>query len=95
MKYFIISENDIIGSKDFPIINQQVPIHEFNNGYFAEQILKELIEKGLGGPELFEEFKKMNAKVRPAIKEMISEADKIARESKGSGDDEMREIFGD
>lgn len=71
------------------------PIYTETSGYFAEEILKELIAKGLSGERLLEEFRKLSLKVRPAVQAMIAEADKVAGESKGSGDDEMNEIFGD
>jgi|LSQX01.3.fsa_nt_gb bifunctional DNA-binding transcriptional regulator/antitoxin component of YhaV-PrlF toxin-antitoxin module len=71
------------------------PVQDGNSGYFAEQILKDLIDQGLSGGKLFEEFKAMNAKVRPAVRALIDEANKIARESRGSGDDETEEIFGE
>jgi len=50
MKYFIISENDIIGSKDFPIINQQVTDYILykamaQNKTFSETLNDYLIEK--------------------------------------------------
>jgi len=42
---------------------------------FAEEILKDLIEKGLSGPELLAAIQKTRAKVRPAVERMINEAD--------------------
>lgn len=62
---------------------------------FAEEILKELVfERQLSGPELFEEFKRIKAKVRPAVERMMEEADVIAQ-TEGSGDDQIKEIFGE
>lgn len=60
---------------------------------FAEEILKDLIEKGLSGPELLAAFQKTRAKVRPAVERMINEADRRAQKIT-SDKDEMAEIFG-
>ena len=62
---------------------------------FAEEILKDLIDQGLSGQELLEEFKKTRTRIRPAVKLMIEEAKEAAKNLRGTGDDEMREIFGD
>jgi bifunctional DNA-binding transcriptional regulator/antitoxin component of YhaV-PrlF toxin-antitoxin module len=62
---------------------------------FAEEILRELVfERQLSGPELFEEFKRMKAKVRPAVERMMEHADLIAQ-TPGTGDDQTRDIFGE
>ena len=44
---------------------------------FAEEILKELIDKGFTGNKLLEEFKKESKKIRPAVEKLIEEADRI------------------
>lgn len=62
---------------------------------FAEEILKDLIGKGLEGTQLLEEFRKTRAKVKPAIRRMIEEADALAKKSYGSGDDKLNKIFSD
>jgi len=49
-----------------------------NSGEFAEQILKELIERGLSGEELLKEFKQKQAEIRPAVEKMIAEAGEVA-----------------
>ncbi len=47
-------------------------------GEFAEQILADLIAKGLSGNKLLDEFKKQQAKVRPAVEALLEEAKKAA-----------------
>jgi bifunctional DNA-binding transcriptional regulator/antitoxin component of YhaV-PrlF toxin-antitoxin module len=59
---------------------------------FAEQILADLISQGLSGEELLTAFKETQAKVRPAVESMLSEAKQIAS---GDGDYAAYEdIFG-
>lgn len=60
---------------------------------FAEEILKDLISKGLQGEQLLAEFRNTRAKIRPAIKRMIEEAEHLAQQLDGTGDDMMKEIF--
>ncbi|MHB8170125.1 MAG: AbrB/MazE/SpoVT family DNA-binding domain-containing protein [Thermincolia bacterium] len=60
---------------------------------FAEEILKDLIAKGIQGEQLLEEFKKARANIRPAINKMIEEAEAIASDLNDTGDDMMKEIF--
>jgi len=62
---------------------------------FAEDILKDLVAKGLQGEQLLEEFKKARANIRPAIKRMIDEAELVAKNFNDSGDDQMKDIFSD
>ena len=62
---------------------------------FAEEILKDLIGKGFEGTQLLDEFRKTRAKVKPAIRRMIEEADTLANKSNGSGDDKLNKIFSD
>lgn len=52
-------------------------------GEFAEYILADLIAQGLSGNELLTEFRKKQAKVRPAVEAMIADADEVAM---GNGD---------
>lgn len=52
-------------------------------GEFAEYILADLIAQGLSGNELLTEFRKKQAKVRPAVEAMIADADEVAT---GNGD---------
>ena len=46
----------------------------------SEQILADLIAEGYSGTELLERFKEQSRKVRPAVENMIAEADRIAKE---------------
>lgn len=62
---------------------------------FAEEILKDLIAKGLQGEQLLSEFRNTRAKIRPAIKKMIEEAEQLAQTLDSAGDDMMKEIFSD
>ncbi len=55
------------------------PARVNSGGAFAEQILADLIDDGLSGNELLEEFKKRQAKVRPAVEAIIAEAENVAR----------------
>lgn len=54
------------------------PARTTSGGEFAEMILADLIEQGLSGEELLSRFKVTQAKVRPAIESMISDAEKVA-----------------
>lgn len=59
---------------------------------FAEQILAELITQGLHGEELMKQFRQMNRAIRPAVEEMIAEADRAA--SKKAELASMSDVFG-
>ena len=54
------------------------PVEPETNGEFAEQILADLLTRGLSGDALMAEFRRMNRAVRPAVESMIDEADKAA-----------------
>ena len=54
------------------------PIKTAAGGEFAEQILTDLIKKGLSGEELLAEFKKRQAQIRPAAEAMLAKAENIA-----------------
>ena len=58
------------------------PMTKNASGYFAEQILADLISKGYSGAELLAEFKEAQRKVRPSVEKMLSAA-KRAAEGKG------------
>ena len=55
------------------------PVKENVSGEFAAEILEDLIKKGYSGQELLNEFKIMQAKVRPAVELMLSEAEQVAK----------------
>ena len=48
-----------------------------NSGYFASQILKDLVSQGYEGNQLIAKFKETQSKIRPAIEKLLSEADKV------------------
>ncbi len=48
-----------------------------NSGYFASQILKDLVSQGYEGNQLIAKFEETQSKIRPAIEKMLSEADKV------------------
>jgi len=54
------------------------PVKTVTGGEFSEQILAELIDEGLSGTELLEEFKKRQAQIRPAAEAMLAKAEDIA-----------------
>ena len=62
---------------------------------FAEEILKELIDKGFTGNKLLEEFKKESKKIRPAVEKLIEEADRIAESASTNYLDSTKDIFGE
>lgn len=54
------------------------PARNASGGEFAEQILAELIDDGLSGKGLLEEFKKRQEMIRPAVEMMSAEAENVA-----------------
>lgn len=58
------------------------PVKENVSGEFATEILEDLIKKGYNGQELLHEFKIMQAKVRPAVELMLSEAEQVANDDR-------------
>ncbi len=46
----------------------------------SERILQDIIKEGYKQEDILKEFRKRKAKVRPAIEQMILEADKVAEE---------------
>jgi len=54
------------------------PVKITGGGEFAEMILADLINQGLSGDKLLAEFKKAQAKIRPAVEELLSNAEKAA-----------------
>ena len=55
------------------------PIAANQGGELAESILADLIAQGLSGQELLEAFRKKQAQVAPAVKDMLSDARKVAK----------------
>lgn len=60
------------------------PIRENVSDEFGEFILTELIEQGYSGQELITKFKEARRKIRPAVEDLLSEADDIAKGHKKS-----------
>ncbi|HVI41644.1 MAG TPA: hypothetical protein VM577_13410 [Anaerovoracaceae bacterium] len=54
------------------------PLRESTGDGFAAEILADLVNQGLSGAELIEQFKIMQKKVRPAVEKMLEEADNAA-----------------
>jgi len=52
------------------------------DSYFAEEILKDLISKGLSGQELLNEFRNQNKKINKALSKYLEEVDKDLKENK-------------
>ncbi len=59
------------------------PARVNTGGEFAEQILADLIAQGYSGNDLLEHFKKAQRQVRPAIEEMLAEAEQAASSKSG------------
>ena len=54
------------------------PATDIAGGEFAEQILSDLIDEGYTGQSLLTEFKKRQAKVRPAVEKLLEDAKAVA-----------------
>ncbi|WP_240378133.1 AbrB/MazE/SpoVT family DNA-binding domain-containing protein [Bacillus piscicola] len=65
------------------------------NDDFSEEILRDLVQEGYEGEELLTEFQKQKARIRPAVEDLIAEADQAAQQFTGTGDEETESLFGD
>jgi hypothetical protein len=63
------------------------------DGSFAELILADLIAEGLDGESLLTEFRRRQGRVRPAIEQLIAEADSFASDPKNHTS--TAELFGE
>lgn len=54
------------------------PVKENTGGEFAEQILADLIAQGYSGNELLDHFREAQREVRPAVEEVLTEAERVA-----------------
>ncbi|MCM1467051.1 MAG: hypothetical protein NC086_02800 [Alistipes sp.] len=54
------------------------PVKANAGGEFAEQILADLIGQGYSGDELLRHFKQAQRQVRPAVEELLGEAERAA-----------------
>lgn len=71
------------------------PVRQQTDAVFADLILEDLIKQGLSGEQLLEQFRYMQSQIRPAVEQLIEEADKFASTSKGTGRDKTDELFGE
>lgn len=65
-----------------------------SDGYFAEQIVNQLIDEGYAGEDFKKEFSRLNNSIRPAVKALIKDADNYAKNAMENYVDETNEIFG-
>lgn len=95
IKYFealsLDKELNCIYSNDMLILT---PVKKEDSA-FSEEILADLIQQGYSGEKLLTEFKKINRKIRPAVENLIEEADKIAEIASTYYVDQTDDIFGD
>ena len=59
------------------------PVRDSGGGEFSEQILSDLIAQGYEGQTLLEKFREQSRAIRPAVQELIKEADAFAKTSEG------------
>ncbi len=66
---------------------------------FATEILKDLVSQGYSGEELIQQFEHIQKKIRPAVKQLIAQADekakRIVSDPNYNSETTIREIFGD
>lgn len=67
------------------------PIRTGDSGAFSEELLADLIAQGFSGQELLARFKEKSKKIRPAVEQLIDEADRAAKSNSGVG---MVDVFG-
>lgn len=65
------------------------------SGYFAQEILNELIDKGYQGEELKKEFACVTKSVRPAVKKLLKDAHEYSEKFMKDYKDETKDIFGE
>ncbi|MBN1469288.1 MAG: hypothetical protein JW924_11225 [Fusobacteriaceae bacterium] len=64
------------------------------SGYFAQEILNELVDSGYKGDELKKEFAKRSKEVKPAVKKLLKDVSQYTKESMKNYKDETEDIFG-
>lgn len=62
---------------------------------FSQEILKDLVHEGYEGEQLLQAFQERKAQIRPAVESLITQADEVAQQATGTGDDETESLFGD
>jgi bifunctional DNA-binding transcriptional regulator/antitoxin component of YhaV-PrlF toxin-antitoxin module len=70
------------------------PVREEDSGYFAEEILKDLVKQGYKDDALIEAFSQQNRKMRGAVKSLINEADRVASD-KSVTETDIGSLFSD
>lgn len=66
-------------------------LHIESTGDFSEEIVKDLVKKGLSGQELIDEFQRIKPQVRPTVERLISEP---ILESESLNENEEQQIEG-
>lgn len=64
-----------------------------SSGYFAQEILNDLIDKGYTGEELKKAFAIKSKEIRPAVKSMLKDVSQFAKEAVKNYIDETEDIF--
>lgn len=54
------------------------PVRKNTGGDFAEEILTDLLAQGYSGDALLTEFKRMQQAIRPAVQEVMRQAEQVA-----------------
>jgi AbrB family looped-hinge helix DNA binding protein len=87
---------DVSSEIEFILGDDELIIRPIRNdsGYFSQQILNELVDKGYTGEELKKEFARLTHSVKPAIKDMLDDVKQRARKNMDNYVDETDEIFG-
>lgn len=65
------------------------------DGDFSEEVLKDLVQEGYEGDQLLTAFHQRKAQIRPAVGDLIAEADQAAEHFSGNGNKETDALFGD
>lgn len=71
-----------------------LPVKHVENG-FASEILKDLINQGYQGEELYKEFVRVQSEIRPAVERMLADVDDYAKDilNNPSKQKSVQEIF--
>jgi len=69
------------------------PMQNINTSEFSEQILADLISQGYEGERLLVAFKEYSKSIRPAVKNLINEADELVKNEKSGIS--LDELFGE
>lgn len=64
-----------------------------SSGYFAQEILNDLIDNGFTGEELKKAFAMRSEKIKPAVKSMLKDVSSFTKEAVKNYNDETNDIF--